>query len=136
MRELIQKSLVNLYTFANVEKAQGVLDAMYEANNVDSADRLSVAQIKSMKFEDFIGSDVNAMLTKANESMSTGQATFGGNFVNGEVLIETILNSVRDAETLLSYVQNQITMTNPIQAIPVEGADVEMKALAENANVP
>lgn len=135
-KEIIQQSLLNLYTFANVEKAQSILDNMYEANNVDSADRLSVAQIKSMKFDEFIGSQVNAMLTKANESMSTGQATFGGNFVNGEILIDTILNSVRDADTLLSYVQNQITMTNPIQALPVEWADVEMKSFAENADVP
>jgi HK97 family phage major capsid protein len=129
MNQTIIKSLFNVYNLVDKKNAQDLLDKAYDHAGVEGADRLSVAEIKGMQFKAFIE-------TKANEAMSTTQATFGGNFVNGEVLVNTILESVRDGDTLLNYVANQRTMVNPIEAIPVEWADFEMTALAENANVP
>lgn len=127
-KQLITSWLYNVYMLTWM-KSQEALDAMYESKGVDAQDRLSINEIKSMKFGQFLES-------KANEAMSTTQAGFGGNFVNSEVLVNAILDSVRDAETLLSYIPNQRTMLNPIEAIPVEWADFDMEYLAENADVP
>jgi len=113
MNQTIIKSLFNVYNLVDKKNAQDLLDKAYDHAGVEGADRLSVAEIKGMQFKAFIE-------TKANEAMSTTQATFGGNFVNGEVLVNTILESVRDGDTLLNYVANQRTMVNPIEAIPVE----------------
>jgi len=129
LKDLVQKGLYNVYALVDRKGADAKLEAIYDQYGIEGADRLSANEIKSMSFKSFLE-------TKANEAMSTTQAGFGGNFVNSEVLVETILDSVRDRETLLSYIANQRTMQNPIEAIPVEGSDFEMAYLAENANVP
>jgi hypothetical protein len=112
-KQEIIKGLYNVYALANTKNADEMLGKMYDAQEVAVEDRLTADEIKSMSFGRF-------METKANESMSTTQSGFGGNFVNGEVLVQTILESVRDRETLLSYIENQRQMVNPIEAIPVE----------------
>jgi hypothetical protein len=113
LKEMIQSGLYNIYGLIDRKGADTRLEAIYDEKGLEGADRLSVAEIKSMSFKQFLE-------TKANEAMSTGQAGFGGNFVNSEVLVQTILDSVRDRQTLLSYIANQRTMQNPIEAIPVE----------------
>lgn len=118
-------SIFNAYVLSKSKDADNILSAIY----ADSDIKLTASQVSNMKLQDFI-------VTKANESMSTDQATFGGNFVNGEVLINTILDRVRDRETLLTYIPNQMNMANPIVGVPVEWDDPVMSAFAENADVP
>ena len=72
--------------------------------------------------------------TRANESMSTGQDGFGQDFVPTD-LASTIINKVRDMDTLMSKLPAPMAMTSASYTIPVEGTDPTWIATAENANV-
>lgn len=78
--------------------------------------------------------NIEAMETRANESMSTGQDGFGQDFVPTD-LASTVLNNVRNANTFVSKLAAPIVMPSATYTIPVEGTDPTWVATSENANV-
>lgn len=64
-------------------------------------------------------SNIEAMETRSNESMSTGQDGFGQDFVPTD-LASTVLNNVRNANTFVSKLSAPIVMPSATYTIPVE----------------
>lgn len=77
---------------------------------------------------------IGAIETKANEAMTTGQDGYGQDFVPTD-LASYVLETVRNADTLMSKLPTPIVMPSPTYTIPVEWADPTWYATSEQADV-
>lgn len=73
--------------------------------------------------------------TKADESMHTDNTGAGEEFVDTG-MASTVLNKVREENTLLSKLPTSIIMPTADYKLPIEGGDPTWYATAENKNVP
>lgn len=81
-----------------------------------------------------IKNSLAGMETRSNEAMSTWQDGYGQDYVPTD-LASTIINKVRDMDTLTSKLPAPIMMSSASYTIPVEWADPTWYASAEQANV-
>ena len=88
----------------------------------------TVEKLLTMKAEDFIK-------TNANEVMTTWSTGFGAEWVQTTVIANTIIDRIRNTETLLSRV-NITRMSWPVVIKPVAGGRTRMVATSENTDQP
>lgn len=94
----------------------------------NSGESLTVSQLLDMSGKEFIR-------TNANETMSTGQAGFGQEFVEEVVLASELIERLKVGSSLLEGAVLH-TMSGRKMDFPVRGAKIRMVGTDENPNLP
>jgi len=109
------------------EKGETALQNQFEKAGV----QVNVKELYNMSVEDFIK-------TNANEAMSTGQAGFGQEFVEDEILDTMLLERLEDPTSLFSVIPgtNIKRMQGKTVTLPARGKKIRMIGGVENSDIP
>ncbi len=99
-----------------------------DLNSVLNQDNLTVDQLLKMNGADFLQ-------TNANEVMGTGQAGFGKEWVETEVIVAELMDRIKNSKSLLAYARAWFPDNDTI-LFPVKGKRVRMVLLNENTEQP
>ena len=108
-----------------MNKLNSILNALYSKK----WSKEDTAEFKWMSVNKFLE-------TKANEANSTGQSWYWSEFVTLPILEDTIIDRIKDKETILSHIPNQKQMLSSIVKFPVKGSKIRLSTYTEDANVP
>lgn len=118
----------NAIAIMHVNKKGGDMLTDFANALKNSGETHSVSQLLDMTGEQFLK-------TNANESMSTGQAGFGQEFVQEVVLSSELIERLQVDGSLLEGATIK-TMTAKTLDLPVRGAKIRMVGTTENPNAP
>jgi len=118
----------NAIAIMHVNKKGGDMLTDFANALKNSGETHSVSQLLDMTGEQFLK-------TNANESMSTGQAGFGQEFVQEVVLSAELIERLQVEGSLLEGATIK-TMTAKTLDLPVRGAKIRMVGTTENSNAP